>query len=382
MVRFIPPGASDDPWLDAFRHRCDPLADEAVAEIGPVPAGTELLAAVRGRAAATTGACRRFVEATAQMPAWVRLEEHEAGRRMFLQHGLLSLFVGFTVLVETYAGSRDNKVLMMSGRIGGQASFRRLVETARFVDQVVARGGLLPDGLGTKALLSVRLLHARVRTHCRRAGYDVERYDQPINQEAMGGTLMFFSSGVIKALEMLGVVIHPEEKESYHRLWRTAGFLMGVDEALLPETYEDELALYERVKAHAFFPDDDTRTLFESSVSGVVRGAAGLPLHLQVAGAGLLRSEAFLRGFTRTCVDPRLGTFLVGPPSAAGMRAVELARRAFRARSRVHRLGGAGALLARAERALFPRVVSALLQGEEVRYENPGFAEPAAAPRS
>lgn len=56
-----------------------------------------------------------------------------------------------------------------------------------------------------RALLAVRLLHAQVRAHCRRAGYAVDRFDEPVNQEAMVGTLMLFSLGVIKALGKLGV---------------------------------------------------------------------------------------------------------------------------------------------------------------------------------
>jgi hypothetical protein len=73
----------------------------------------------------------------------------------------------------------------------------------------------------------------------------VAQLDEPNNQEAMCGTLMLFSHGVLKALQKLGVAVTEAEGESYHKLWRYAGALMGVDERKLPETWAGERALYE-----------------------------------------------------------------------------------------------------------------------------------------
>lgn len=368
----VAPGPSKDPWLDGFRRRCDPLAD-AVVEAIDREGGGRLLPACERLAQRGDPACLRFVETTRQLPAWARLDEHRAGRRMFERNGLLALLVGFTVLVDSYAGSNDNKVLMMSGRLRGGSAFRRLVETAAFVSEVVAEGALRPGEAGHRTVLSVRLLHARVRACCRAAGYDVARYDEPINQEAMCGTLMLFSSGVIIALEKLGVTVTPAERESYHRLWRVAGWLMGVDEALLPETYEGELELYERVKAHQYWPDEDTRELFEAAVEGIAGGAKGLPWSLQLLGAGLLRSEGFLREFTRYCVDPRLGIYLVDRGDLRMRAILEAFRGAARVVSRVQRLPGVDGLAHGVQARMFRGVIEALLAGQRAGFDDPGF---------
>lgn len=294
---------------------------------------------------------------------------------MFLRNGVLTLVVGFTVLVDTYAGAKDNKVLVMSGRLGGQGAFRRLVETARFTQEVVEEGALSPGAPGHEAALRVRLLHARVRAHCKRAGYDVARYDEPINQEAMAGTLMLFSAGVVLALENFGVEITDEEKESYHALFRYVGHLMGVDAELLPETYAGERALYERVKAHQYFPDDDSRALFEAAVCGVSAGARSLPFGLRLLGGGLMGSESFLRQFTAFTVDPRLAAALVPERSPTWKTALHATRAALwvvsRAQRRTPIVGGA---FERAQAALFRHVIAEALAGDEARFADAGFA--------
>jgi hypothetical protein len=119
------------------------------------------------------------------------------------------------------------------------------VETAQFAWDAVQPGGLRPGAAVATAILKVGLLHAWVRVLCRRGGYDVAQLDEPNNQEAMCGTLMLFSHGVLKALQKLGVAVTEAEGESYHKLWRYAGALMGVDERKLPETWAGERALYE-----------------------------------------------------------------------------------------------------------------------------------------
>lgn len=367
-----------DPWLDGFRHRCDPLADEACEEIAAHAGGRRVdLLATCEELAPESSACHRLLEFASTAPVWAEPPSYEAGRRMFEHNGVLSLMVGFTVLVESYAGGRDNKVLMMSGRLGSGDAFRRLVETADFTAKVVSPAGFAPGTPGYRALLSVRLLHARVRQHCRRAGYDVQRYDEPVNQEAMAGTLMLFSTGVVRALEKLGVYIGDEERESYHRLWRHAGYLLGVDEALLPATYGEEVALFERIKAHQYCPDEDTRTLFESAVQGVAEGARHLPLSLQVLGAGLMQSEWFLRGLTAACVDPGLAEFLVGPRPLEQRAMLAALRRALGASTRLQRLPVVHRASHAVKARLFHGIVQSLQEGDPARFDNPGFTRAA-----
>jgi hypothetical protein len=359
------------------------LADaviEALAGPGTSPGPGSMLEQCERRAAQGDLACREFLAVTSQLPQWADASEHRLGRRMFERNGVLALLVGFTVLVDSYAGGKDNKVLMMSGRLRSGSAFRRLVETAAFVSSVVGPDALRPGGAGHRAILAVRLLHAKVRVHCRRGGYDVAKYDQPVNQEAMCGTLMLFSSGVTVALEKLGAHVSAAEKESYHRLWRTAGWLLGVDEQLLPPTYAGERELFERLKAHSYWPDQDSRELFEAAVEGVAHGARSLPAGLQLLGGGLLRSERFLREFTRYCVDPRLGDVLVDGADIPARVVLEGVRTGIGLLSTVQRVPGLRGAAHRLQARVFHGVIESLLRGRAAAFDDPGF-RPAALAR-
>lgn len=289
--------------------------------------------------------------------------------------------LGFPVLVDSYAGAKDNKVLVLSGRLAGQGTFARLVETARFQLSVCTPGMLTPQREAWASALRVRLLHAWVRALCRRAGYDVERYDEPINQEAMCGTLMLFGHGTLECLRRMGVVITDREAESWHALWRAAGVLLGVDEALLPETYAGEVELYERIKAHQFVPDEDTRSLFTTAVRDVARGAReAMPWWFTALGGWTLQSEVFLEQLVVRCNDPKLTAFLGLAPRAehrAMFAAVAASQRAFGAV--VHKSARAD----RASRALMgmlARRLPVVLAGtrEPPAYDDPGFKRRAA----
>jgi uncharacterized protein (DUF2236 family) len=281
--------------------------------------------------------------------------------------------VGFTVLIESYSGSRDNKVLVMSGRLSHRTAFRRMVETANFTMDTVARGGLRPGARGRRGVLSVRLLHARVRSLCHAKNYDVGRYDEPVNQEAMAGTLMLFSTGIMATLEKFGVRLPDEDKQAYHELWRYAGLLMGVAPELLPETWQEEQALFDRVKAHQYSPDEDTRLLYEHAMQGLAKGAAELPRHVAWLGGALLAHEPFMRQFTSRAVDPILARFL-GEPTSLGYKALfGTSRVVIRALSEIEsRSKLLRRINERAQTAFLQRLVAEFTR-KPVRYENPGF---------
>eukprot|EP00966_Prymnesium_polylepis_P113327 2620688-Prymnesium_polylepis.1 len=233
------------------------------------------------------------------------------GQQLWWRNGIVALLVGFTQLIDSYAGGRDNAVLVMSGQLSKTHAFRRLVETAVFTFDCATPGALQPGGHARVAIARVRLLHAEVRRRCTARGYPTAEYQEPVNQEAMAGTLMLFSAGVIKALTKVGVQTTAAERESYHKLWRLVGHLIGVEQSLLPVSYTDELELYDAIKAHSLVPNDATRKLFESAVMGLQIGAASLPWYVWLAGGGLLNSRAFLEQLTVALCDENI-THLCG----------------------------------------------------------------------
>lgn len=366
-------------YLHTFRQRCDPLADAVVAELfaanerGLYPGGhSDLLSACRTRAFEGGPACLAFLRETRQRPAWACLEDFRAGQELFGRNGVLTFLIGVSVLVASYGGAKDNKVLTLSGRLSQESAFRRAVETAQFTLDCVAPDGLRENGRGFEAILQVRLLHARVRQLCRRSGYDTTLYDEPVNQEAMCGAIMLFSHGVIRALEQLGVVVTQAEKESYHALWRYGGYLMGVEPELLPESHAEEAALFD-CQQYDYRPDDDTTRLFEHTVRGIAQGARGLPLWLTACGGGLMQSRAFLDSFVGLTISRDLADYLHIQPTWEWQAVFGAARPILGGASHLqHRYPWLKTLTYHTQARLMQAIVTALLAGAPAQFNHPG----------
>ena len=194
---------------------------------------------------------------------------------------------------------------------------------------------------------------------------------------------MLFSSGVLKALARLGVRVCVAEAESYHRLWRLAGYLIGVERGLLPDDYGGELELYDEVKAHAFVPNQATVKLFESALDGIEHGVRGLPWGVWLAGGCLLQSRGFLRELVRQVCDPSLVATLGLRPSPPWYLVLVLLKLTLRLLLLCAALVPALSRLAlAANRLAVHHLLSeeVLLRGCPVTYSNPGFeaARPAA----
>ncbi len=366
-------------YLATFRQRCDPLADAAVAEIfapearGLNPAGyTHLLWAVRDKAFEGGPACLAFLRETRQVPAWVCFEDFTAGQKLFFRHGVLTFLIGISVLVASYGGYKDNKVLTASGRLSHETAFRRAVETAHFTLACCRPGGLRENAPGFEAILQVRLLHARVRQLCRRQGYDTARYDEPINQESMAAAIMLFSHGVIRALEVLGITVTQEEKESYHALWRYGGYLMGVELALLPPNHAEEAALFDCMQYH-YTPDADTVQLFQHTVGGIAAGASHMPLWLTLMGGSLLQSRTFLNQFVGLTVSPTLARYLEIEPNFIWRLGFQGSGQLINAYTQAQRnWPWLESLAEHAQAHLMQTIVNALLAGAPAQFNDPG----------
>ncbi|MGB1253195.1 MAG: oxygenase MpaB family protein [Candidatus Promineifilaceae bacterium] len=366
-------------YLASWRQQRDPLADAVVASIaadirGVVPDGyPDLLAACEAFAADGDVACRRFLDVVHSTPDWVDHSDFEAGRVLFRRNGVLTFLTGISVLVSSYGGYKDNKVLVLSNRLGEGDSFRRAVETAQFTLNVTKPDGLHVGGSGWRSILQVRLLHARVRQFCVRGNFPVALYDQPINQEAMCGAIMLFSHGVIRALELLNVTVTELEKESYHALWRYGGWLMGVDVALLPERHVEEETLFD-LHQYDYHPDADTDKLFNGTVGGIVYGAKNLPLWMTLLGGGMLRSRAFVENFVGYTVNDALRDHLALQPTFGwrflfGAIRVVLGMFSF---IQTH-WAGFGRIQHRIQNSLMQRMIATLSADDPVQFNNTGL---------
>ncbi|KZB85051.1 oxygenase MpaB family protein [Amycolatopsis regifaucium] len=232
----------------------------------------------------------RNVEAT---PYWVDPDRLDRGARAVTRAGLLGLFpLGDVSLMGGYLASRATKSLVGTGEIEYKAA-RRLVETATWWIDVTTPGALVPGGRGYESALRVRIVHAHVRAAMnRREDWDYAAWDKPVNQVQTAGTLLLFSLVYVFGTQLLGLRYSARERADILHLWRYVGWLMGVDEELLPAGEDDAWRLLWLLATTEFIPDDDSKRLAAAlmrshAAIGEGRGAVGKVLsHVSVAAHG------------------------------------------------------------------------------------------------
>ncbi|MEV4050977.1 oxygenase MpaB family protein [Amycolatopsis sp. NPDC049688] len=278
--------------LREFAQVQDKLADDVVAWMAQQPKGEGRAlfeAALKSRAEAA-GPLKDFFDQVDAKPYWVDDERLERGAKAITRAGLLGLFpLGDMSLMGGYLASRATKALVGTGEIEHKAT-RRLVETAAWWIDVTTPGALKHGGKGYAAALRIRVVHAHVRAAMnRREDWDYAAWDRPVNQVQTAGTLLLFSLVYVFGTQLLGLRYSARERGDILHLWRYIGWLMGVDDELLPTSEEDAWRLLWLLAATEFIPDDDSKRLAKALIEanaavGEGRGAVGKVLsHVSVA---------------------------------------------------------------------------------------------------
>jgi len=191
-----------------------------------------------------------YFNAEMALPAWANEQQIAIAQAMFAKNGPeIAFLLNFRSLPLCYSSKNGAKVLYSTGRLreeGHNTSkiVRRLMETSQIVINVMAPGGLSPEGKGIVTVKKVRLLHAAIRyylqhPHINKNGWDTSTFGVPINQEEMAGTLMAFGPLVSQGLNLLGVETTTEEKDAYLHCWKVVGHFIGLDPQLFPTNHED-----------------------------------------------------------------------------------------------------------------------------------------------
>lgn len=250
--------------LIAALERQDPLADAAAAALSELPTSGHALvdAALRGATADAPPALRELLASVAEFPRWVDWTRVERGCHLFLRAGFAGgLVLGMRSLPYGYAAPAGNKPLVFSGRLAERAP-RRLAETARFVAAVSEPGGLRRRDAGFAITLKVRLMHAQVRRLLLASDrWDAAAWSAPINQHDMLATIFLFSQVFLDGLRLLGLRIDRGEGDDFIHLWRVIGWLIGVDDDLLPDDEATARAASETIYLTQGPPDADARAL-------------------------------------------------------------------------------------------------------------------------
>ena len=278
--------------LREFAQVEDQRADDVVAWMAQQPKGQgrRLFEDALKNGVAEEGPLKDFFDEVNAKPYWVDDDRLERGAKAITRAGLLGLFpLGDMSLMGGYLASRATKSLVGTGEIEYKAT-RRLVETATWWIDVTTPGALKHGEQGYASALRIRVVHAHVRAAMnRRDDWDYAAWDKPVNQVQTAGTLLLFSLVYVFGTQLLGLRYSARERGDILHLWRYIGWLMGVDDELLPTSEEDAWRLLWLLAATEFIPDDDSKRLAKALIEanaavGEGRGAVGKVLsHVSVA---------------------------------------------------------------------------------------------------
>jgi hypothetical protein len=243
-------------FLEKKRQRTDPLADDTVSKVmarkerGHINQLFDHIVKDSDQLPADAPAeLKEYFEKTKSLPEWADQDMIDFGQQIYIRHGIwISLLLSYKSLPECYACAKGAEALHKTARLnedhGSLETYsRRIAETAQFVMFAMSPGGLSSKKRGIVATQKVRLIHAVVRHYLWKQNWEDGKYDQPINQEDMAGTLMSFSALILEGLEQLDIKLEPVEKEAYFHCWRVIGHIIGLDEDMIPDNAADGLKL-------------------------------------------------------------------------------------------------------------------------------------------
>ncbi len=245
----------DDRTLLEFARCTDPLAEAAVAGL-PRLRPYALLDAVERAAADGHEGADRFLDAAWTVPRWVDFDVVERGAEVSRTHGFAHLLaLNFGSLLEGYASHSLAAPLIATGRLR-QDTRKRLYETGQVFHNGRQAGALRPGAPGHRSILAVRLLHAMVRSHLTRIGYETPDGGAFIHQLDMAHTAVQICHVGRRGMSRLGVDLSSEDTKALHHFTRLVHTWHGVEQALLPSTPEETATLHARLAALRYEPDN------------------------------------------------------------------------------------------------------------------------------
>jgi hypothetical protein len=271
--------------LQQFRRVTDPLADKVVAAI--IESGQEkqinemFMTLVRNDSfhkgmfsslgPALSELMDNYIESSGKLPSWADEKLISRGERMFEIYGPnIFMLLNVSSLPMCYCCGNGAQVLYDTGRLMSRNGnvdplSRRLMETAQMIVNVHSPGGLSARGRGVITIQKVRLIHASIRYFLKQGGrWDADSLGEPINQEDLAGTLMSFGPVILAGLKKLGARLSDEDTLAWMHCWNITGHLLGIDDALLPDTYEQGRRLASDILAHQARPSDAGKALTDS----------------------------------------------------------------------------------------------------------------------
>lgn len=187
-----------------------------------------------------------FLIAERPIPSWLEEKKITKGLTFYYRYAMpIMTLLGGLSLPYCYAGSPGNKALYLSEKMR-KNTLKRVSDTADFVIAVCSPRTISAIENVRWQINKTRLIHAIARHHILSSGQWDSAWGYPINQEDQAGTNLAFSYIILSGLKRSGYLVSTQEEESYLHLWRYIGYLMHIDEALLPANFA-EANLMERI---------------------------------------------------------------------------------------------------------------------------------------
>lgn len=269
----VVPGRWTDATLEPFRLIGDPVADPVIAAVfanNEAEAVNRMLRSIEANEhiipAEMPDGVEDYLNQTNVWPEWADPEKIRLGQRLFHRYGMQMTLALFTwSLPCCYAWAKASKVLTWTGGIDKNVH-RRIIETAQFVLDVMAEGGLEQGGFGVRTAQKIRLLHAAIRHHVQKdPRWSSSEWGVPANQEDQVATLLSLAL-VPRVLTKLGLDFTPEEERAYFHCWMVIGHFMGIQHALLPRDLEEGQQLWEAILQHQVAPSESGAALTKALV--------------------------------------------------------------------------------------------------------------------
>ena len=266
-------------FLDAMRLEGDPLADALLQQVSAQGGPRALHALMRLLMMQVGGTGRdvppsvyEYLARTArQMPVLDRQRIHRAEKLFALYRAEIRLILVTYSLPNAYAAGKGVQTLYRTAYLL-KSPVRRLNETTEYVEAMMAPGALVPGGRGHQVLQKVRLLHAISRYHLMNdpvRPWDLAELGVPINQEDSAGTLMTFCCVVLEGLDALNLPVSRQEREDWTYVWSAIGRGLGVDERLLPSTYDDAMTLTRFIRERQMLASPEGAAMTASLLEGL-----------------------------------------------------------------------------------------------------------------
>lgn len=260
--------------LDAMRQKGDPISDNLI-DFLVKNKQENLLFEVLNKLKTNSDLEKKFPKIfadyftkTTVIPVWINKTLLKNVEVFFEKHNenILSM-LGFYALPYCYAAEYGVKVLAETQRLEKDA-FRRLIETAKFVVDVLSKDAFEPEGKAIISSLKVRLMHASVRYRLQNSkNWDNKKWGIPINQEDLLGTNLAFSIITLRGLKKIGYTVSAEESQSFLHLWKVISYFMGLEEVLLTDDGKELFWLDKKISERNFNPSVEGKVLTQALLS-------------------------------------------------------------------------------------------------------------------